>query len=177
MKISEVKNKLSAFCAKYVTLRNVSLGVFAIALFAAGFAAANIGDRHRGGRGEGRHNAHFAGMDGRGKGMRGGDPAKRIENRVQHMKEKLGLSETQVQQITKILTDDQARVKAQWEARKQAMKSDTGKTRPSESDIKQFKAQREAVDQQIAAVLTSDQRTKYDSMKVERGGRKGGRKS
>lgn len=168
MGLQEIKTKLTAFLTK----RNIALGLAAVGIFALGFLTSKIGSHHgheRRWSERGRHGMiHHARMDRSGKGIRGGDPAKRIEHRVEKMKSELGLSETQAAQIAQILKDNASEMKAQFEVRKQAMKSDSAQRKLTEAEMQQFKARREALDQKIAAVLTVDQRTKYDQMKEKR---------
>ncbi len=87
-------------------------------------------------------------------GMRGGfDPAERVE----HMKQELGLNDQQVQQITAIF----AAQKTQMEA---AMKSDSGRRQD-------WRADHEQVEAQIKAVLTPEQQAKWQQMMAGRMGR------
>jgi Spy/CpxP family protein refolding chaperone len=100
--------------------------------------------------------------DMRGDGMRGGsmgrrggfDPAERVE----HMKQELGLNDQQVQQITAIF----AAQKTQMEA---AMKSDSGRGQD-------WRAGHEQVEAQIKAVLTPDQQAKWQQQMAGRMGQR-----
>jgi Spy/CpxP family protein refolding chaperone len=86
-------------------------------------------------------------------GMRGGfDPAERVE----HMKQELGLSDQQVQQITAIFTAQKAKMEA-------AMKSDSGRGQD-------WRAGHEQVEAQIKAVLTPDQQAKWQQQMAGRMG-------
>jgi Spy/CpxP family protein refolding chaperone len=96
------------------------------------------------------------GMHGMGPmGMRGGfDP----EAMVDHMKQELGLSDQQVQQITALLEQQKSKMEA-------AMKSDSGRGQD-------WRASRDQLHAQIKAVLTPEQQTKWQQ---EMAGRMGHR--
>jgi hypothetical protein len=94
--------------------------------------------------------------DMRGDGMRGGptggmhggfDPAERVER----MKQELGLSDQQVQQITAIFATQKSKMET-------AMKSDSGRGQD-------WRAGHEQVEAQIKAVLTPDQQAKWQQMR------------
>jgi Spy/CpxP family protein refolding chaperone len=95
------------------------------------------------------------GMHGMGQmgGMRGGfDPSERVE----HMKQELGLNDQQVQQITAIFAAQKSKMES-------AMKSDSGRGQD-------WRAGREQVEAQIKAVLTPEQQAKWQKMMLERMG-------
>lgn len=86
-------------------------------------------------------------------GMRGGfDPAERVE----HMRQELGLNDQQVQQIKAIFEQQKSKMEA-------AMKSDSGRGQD-------WRAGREQVEVQIKAVLTPEQQTKWQQMMAGRMG-------
>jgi Spy/CpxP family protein refolding chaperone len=97
----------------------------------------------------------------RGDGMRGGtmgmrgvfDPAERVE----HMKQELGLNDQQVQQITAIFAAQKNKMEA-------AMKADS-------AHRQDWRADHEQVEAQIKAVLTPEQQTKWQQMMDGRMGR------
>jgi Spy/CpxP family protein refolding chaperone len=106
------------------------------------------------GRGEmDRGDMREDGMHGGSMGMHGGfDPAERVE----HMKQELGLNDQQVQQITAIFEAQ----KTQMEA---AMKADSGRRQD-------WRADHEQVEAQIKAVLTPEQQAKWQQMMAGRMG-------
>ncbi len=80
-------------------------------------------------------------------GMRGGfDPADRVE----HMKQELGLSDQQVQQIKSIFEQQKSKMEA-------AMKGDS-------AHRQDWRADHEQVEAQIKAVLTPEQQAKWQQM-------------
>ncbi len=94
------------------------------------------------------------GMHGGPMGMRGGfDPADRVE----HMKQELGLNDQQVQQITAIFAAQKTKMEA-------AMKADSGRRQDWRADHEQ------SFEAQIKAVLTPEQQTKWQQMMQERMG-------
>jgi Spy/CpxP family protein refolding chaperone len=94
------------------------------------------------------------GMRGGPMGMRGGfDPAERVE----HMKQELGLNDQQVQQITAIFAAQKNKMEA-------AMKADS-------AHRQDWRADHEQVEAQIKAVLMPEQQTKWQQMMDGRMGR------
>ena len=93
----------------------------------------------------------------RGMGPMGGmhgafDPAERVE----HMKQELGLNDQQVQQITAIFAAQKSKMEA-------AMKSDSGRGQD-------WRAGHEQVEAQIKAILTPDQQAKWQQQMAGRMG-------
>ena len=86
-------------------------------------------------------------------GMRGGfDPAERVE----HMKQELGLSDQQVQQITAIFAQQKSKMEA-------AMKNDSGRGQD-------WQPNREQLHAQIKAILTPEQQAKWQQQMAGRTG-------
>jgi Spy/CpxP family protein refolding chaperone len=101
-----------------------------------------------------RGDMHRDEMHGGPMGMRGGfDPAERVE----HMKQELGLNDQQVQQITAIFAAQKTKMEA-------AMKADS-------THRQDWRADHEQVEAQIKAVLTPEQQTKWQQMMAGRMGR------
>ncbi len=76
---------------------------------------------------------------------------------VDHMKQELGLSDQQVQQITALLEQQKSKMES-------AMKSDSGRGMD-------WQAGREQLHAQIKAILTPEQQTKFQQMMAEHMGR------
>ncbi len=77
----------------------------------------------------------------------GGNPAEHVSKRIEHLKEKLSLTDDQVQKVRGILESAQAANKAAWEAMQQ---------------------RKEQTDQQILGVLNDEQKAKYAKMQEKR---------
>ena len=95
------------------------------------------------------------------------DPAQRLERRVGMLTERLQLSAQQATQVRQILTQEQTDVKV---LRQKGEGSTSGEAlRP------ELKAIRQRTEQQIDAVLTAEQRTKYAELREQMQKRRGER--
>jgi Spy/CpxP family protein refolding chaperone len=93
-----------------------------------------------------------------GPGGRGQKGPERIKARVERMQENLGLSDAQARQIEDILT--------RAAADRQAARGDADGAR--EERRERMRAQHQATMDQVRAVLTDEQRAKFDQMQAER---------
>ncbi len=92
-----------------------------------------------------------------------GDPAKRMEKRIEHMKKNLGLTDQQATQMRAVFDQNKAKLMAD----KQAVKNATNANKATAKA--QFKADRESMMTQMHAVLTPDQQKKLDAWKAKHG--------
>ena len=86
-------------------------------------------------------------------GMHGGFDPKAMVN---HMKQELGLSDQQVQQITTLMDQQKSKMES-------AMKNDSGRGQD-------WQESREQLHAQIKAILTPEQQAKWQQMMAERMG-------
>lgn len=90
-------------------------------------------------------------------------PEERLEKQVTNMKEKLGLSEEQTTKVTALLKANQEKQRAAFEkARESGAQPDREKMRT------QMQESMKKQDTDIKALLTGEQKTKYDAMVKER---------
>lgn len=90
-------------------------------------------------------------------------PEERLERQVNNMKEKLGLSEEQTTKVTALLKANQEKQRAAFEkARESGEQPDREKMRA------QMQENMKKQDADIKALLTDEQKTKYDAMIKER---------
>lgn len=105
---------------------------------------------------------------------RHGNPEEMVKQRVEHMAKALNLTETQKAEITKIYT-----VEMESMAKERPAKHERGQ-KPDEAKMKamheKMKAQREATDAKIEALLTPEQAAKYAEFKKHMGKRGHGKK-
>ena len=93
-----------------------------------------------------------------------GDRAARAKERLQKMQANLGLTDEQSQKIQAIMTEQREAIKG--------VKSDTTLTEDQKKD--KMKAARADVEAKIAAILTPEQKTKWEQLKKDRPGKGGG---
>ncbi len=91
----------------------------------------------------------------------GGDPSKRFEKRIEHMKKNLGLTDQQATQMRAIFDQNKVKLETDHDAVKKAMDANKPAAKA------QFKADREAMQQQMNAVLTPDQQAKLAARKAK----------
>ncbi len=93
-----------------------------------------------------------------------GDPAKRVERRVQMLTERLSLSADQAARVKTILTQESAQLKAFFDKNRPA----EGAQRPSEEQRNAFRTQmkqvRENTSAELAKVFNADQLKKYQEV-------------
>lgn len=80
-----------------------------------------------------------------------------VEQRVEHLNKKLNLTEQQKQQITTIFTEAEKLTAPDRDASKEQRKE----------QMEAWRAQREKINEQIAAVLTPEQKVQYEKMQAE----------
>lgn len=80
-------------------------------------------------------------------------------DRLKHLSEALGLTEEQKTQITPILTEEVAALKAIWD--------DKSLDRPAQRE--KVRAVRDSFAAKIEAILTPEQKTKFEKLKAMRG--------
>jgi Spy/CpxP family protein refolding chaperone len=93
-----------------------------------------------------------------------GDRAARGKERLQKMQANLGLTDEQSQKIQAIMTEQREAMKG--------VKSDT--TLTADQKKEKMKAARADVDAKIAALLTPEQKAKWEQLKKDRPGKGGG---
>lgn len=101
------------------------------------------------------------------------DPERMVANQVERLDKNLSLTDEQKAEITKIYTEEMKTMHMDKPA-----KMEKGST-PDRAEMKAYadkmKAQRDAVDAKVEAVLTPEQLAKYAEMKEKEGDRKGHR--
>lgn len=107
----------------------------------------------------------------RHKGLRGDmSPEKRVEQRADRLAKDLSLTDKQRAEIKQILNDEAEQMRANRPEGEGKRDRAHGKEM-----MEKMKAQREATDAKIAAVLTPEQQAKYEEMKANRPERPQGR--
>ena len=95
-------------------------------------------------------------------------PEQKIEKRLAHVKQRLGLTDAQADQLKAIFEQNQQQLIADRQALKNAVPGNGAK----KDAAKQLQSDRKAMMEKMGAVLTPEQREKFKQMLVERIDRK-----